>query len=286
MKFIKRDENLFNPEKQTTFSHNLCEHPLFQLEELKKLACRHPTVRFHSALIPRDQRLDRAVQDCPNGMTLPETLDNIEKSGSFVFIMDVQNDPLYAPLMNQILDEIESTVGKHHHNMRKRQAWIFITSPGGTTPYHRDHEASHYFHIKGKKTLWLWDQNDPEVVTQEENEIFHGTHSLKKTLYREALMEKGTEHKLTPGQGVFFPYTAPHMVENGTDEFSISFSVTHMTDETYNIKRLHKMNQLIRKAGILPSPHGRSRVSDTTKLLLHNILRNTVYSNSREWIDT
>jgi hypothetical protein len=285
MKFIERNVADFHPEKQHVFNHNLSHHPLLQLDEIRKLAQRHPTIRYHSAKVARSQRLDLAVQECPNGHTLEETLRNIDTTGSFVFIMDVQKDPIYRNMVDEIMDEVEGSVHRFHKNMRKRQAWIFVTSPGGTTPYHRDHESSHYFHIKGKKTLWLWDHNDKEVISQEENEHLHGVHGLKKTVYKEALMEKATEHHLSPGQGVFFPYTAPHMVENGADEYSISFSVTHMTDETYNIKRIHKINQLLRKTGIKPKDVNDSYLSDRMKLGLHWMLRNSIYSFNKDWKD-
>jgi hypothetical protein len=60
-------------------------------------------------------------------------------------IQNIQNDPIYGKLVNDILDEAEVGVHKTQHNLRKRQGWIFITSPGGTTPYHRDQESAHYF---------------------------------------------------------------------------------------------------------------------------------------------
>lgn len=286
MKYVHRDPDQFHPNKNHAFTHSLSDHPLFKFEELKKLAMRHPTIRYHSSRIPRYQRLDRAVQECPNGHSLEETLDHIETSGSFVFIMDVQNDTLYAPLVQEILDELEDVVHRHHRGMRKRQAWIFITSPGGTTPYHRDHESSHYFHIKGKKRLWLWDHNDREVVSQLENETFHGVHSLQKTSYRDSLMEKASEYNLSPGHGAYFPYTAPHLVENNDQEYSISFSVTHMTDENYAEKRINKVNQLLRRFGLNPNDLGASALVDQMKLLFFMILKKFVFSGNKDWIGT
>jgi len=282
MTLLERNRDEFHPENSQKFKHNLCDHPLMKIEELKKLALRHPKIRFHSANIPRSQSLDTVCEECPTGMTLEDALENINTSGSFVFIMDVQEDPIYAPLVNQLLDEIQGDVEKHHKNMRNRQAWIFITSPGGTTPYHRDQETSHFLHIKGKKKFWLWDQKDREVVSQEENEFFHGVHGLKKTNYKEALMDKATLHEIVPGDGVFFPYTAPHMVENG-DEYSISFSVTHMTSEDFAVRRINKMNQIFRKLGMNPKDLGVSKVMDSIKLGIHGLLRNTLGLISENW---
>lgn len=282
MKYIERDTKNFHPESSQAFKHNLCGHPLFELEELKKLALRHPKVRYHSAMIPRSQSLDTVCDDCSTGMSLEETLDNITTSGSFVFIMDVHEDPIYGPLVNKILDEIQVDVEKHHKKLRNRQAWIFITSPGGTTPYHRDQETAHFMHIKGKKKFYLWDQKDREVVSQKENEHFHGIHGLGKTQYKDALMDKATCYDIVPGDGVFFPYTAPHMVENG-DEFAISFSVTHMTSEDYAQRRINKINQILRKLGMNPTDLGVSKLKDSFKLIVHGFLRNTLGFFKQEW---
>jgi quercetin dioxygenase-like cupin family protein len=283
MSFLKRTDANFNASKKAMFTHELHKHPLMQFEELKKLALRHPTVKYHSANIPRTQSLETVVKEAPSSMSLQGALENIETSGTFVFIQNIQTDPIYGPFVNQLLDEVEKDVHKTHRNMKKRQAWVFITSPGGTTPYHRDQESTHYFHVKGKKTFWLWDPNDRSVVTQEENEYFHGVYGLGKTKYRESHMDKATEYTIHPGDGIFFPYTAPHMVENGSDEFSISFSVTHMTDEDYAIRRINKINQLLRKIGFVPMDYGRSGLVDLMKLAFHRLCRTILSPFMADW---
>lgn len=199
--------------------------------------------------------------------------------------MDVQEDPIYGPLVNQVLDEIEGMVNKKQKNMRGRQAWMFVTSPGGTTPYHRDQETAHFLHIKGAKKFWLWDKNDKDVVSQEENEFFHGVHGLAKTHYTDAKMQKATLYNIEPGDGVYFPYTAPHMVQNNDDEYSISFSVTYMTDEDFAERRINKINQMLRKFGIKPRAQNISELADSAKLSFHWFLRNIAFRFSPNWKD-
>jgi hypothetical protein len=274
MTFIDRDRSNFHPSKAQAFTHKLQNHPLMQFEELKKLALRHNMVRFHSSNLPRTQKLDTVEHERPNGLSLQESLDNINTSGTFVFIQNIQNDPIYGPFVNEILDEIETDISKHQRKLQNRQAWVFITSPGGVTPYHRDQEAATYFHIKGKKKFWLWDANDREICTQEENEFFHGVHGLKKTDYNDQKMAKAKMFEILPGDGIFFPYTAPHMVENGTEEFAISFSVTHMTEDDFNVRRINKINQILRKLGLSPRDLSESRLIDNMKLAMHFMIRN------------
>ncbi len=266
------------------FQHSLSHHPLLQLEELKKLALRSPKIRFHSAMLKRTQPFDTA-RELQTGMTIEETLNNIEASGSFVYLMEVEKDPLYRDLIQTIMANIEKNVHRHDSKMCKPKAWIFITSPGGVTPYHRDFNANYFFQIKGQKTLWLWDHTDREIVGQEEDEAFHGVHSLAKTLYTDEKMKKAVKYEMGPSSGAFFSYTDPHLVENGSEEVSISLSITFLTPEDYQVKRIHKINQLLRKVGIIPSDIGKSKLLNQMKLGLHWLVKHTIYLKSPDWED-
>jgi hypothetical protein len=287
MAYLERHLDEFHPEKQHHFKHCLHNHFLFQFEELTKLALRNPKVRFHSAKLERTQRFDTARVEHLTGLTLKETLDNIEVSGSFVYIMEIEKDPIYGPLVKEIFKEIEKDVLKFHKKMLKLQAWIFITSPGGITPYHRDFESNHYFHIKGRKTLWLWSPKNKAVVNQEENECFHGVHSLAKTVFTEEKLKLASKYDLTPSMGVFFPYTAPHMVENGNEEFSISLSLTYMTPEDMQVRRIHKINQILRKIGLKPTDiEKHNKLKKNVKLGLHWVLRTIIFAFLNDWTGT
>jgi hypothetical protein len=96
-------------------------------------------------------------------------------------------------------------------------------------------------------------------------------------------MEQATEYSILPGDGIFFPYTAPHMVENGSEEYSISFSVTHMTENDYNVRCINKINQLIRKRGASPRDLGHSAVADQAKLMIHFVLRKVLAPFQVHW---
>ena len=69
---------------------------------------------------------------------------------------DVQVDPEYAALVNQIITELETLTGKP---LRKQMTWlgayIFIGSPNSITPYHIDSELNFLFQIQGEKDMSL-----------------------------------------------------------------------------------------------------------------------------------
>lgn len=264
------------------FRHSFNENPLFHYEQLKKLALRHPLIRFNSSKLSRSQNLDTVIKDCPPEKSLKEALENIQTSNSCIVIREIQKDPLYEIFVNELLKNIQKTTKIKQSQMRNINAWIFITSPGGVTPYHRDHETTHFFHLIGKKKFYVWDHLDREVVSQEENEFFHGVSNLKETKYRDQIFIKSRAYSLTSGDGLYIPATAPHMVENGTDDFTVSLSLTYMSNADYRVRRIYKINQILRKFGISPKDINQSQFIDFCKLGVHALLR-SIFIWGNDW---
>jgi len=261
------------------FTHNLSSHPLLRYDQLEKLVKRHPLIRFNHSKLSRSQNLDTVIRDCPAEKSLEEALENILTSNSCIVIREVQRDPQYKVLIDELFKDIQKKTKIKLSEMRNRNAWIFITSPGGVTPYHRDQETIHFFHVAGKKRFYLWNHNDREIITQEEDEFFHGVNNLEETKYREHIMTKSKVYDLNPSDGLYIPATAPHMVENGTDDFSVSLSLTYMSNEDYRIRRIYKINQILRKLGFAPRDINQSKIADFSKLVTHAILRKLFYKN-------
>lgn len=275
MKTIELEKMIRN-----NFTHNLANHPLLKFDQIKQLALRHPFKRFNHSKLSRTQNLDTVIEDCPPGMSLSEALENLHSANACIVIRQIQRDPAYAPLIQQLAENVQSTYERSRLPMKYVNAWLFITSPGGVTPYHRDHETTVLFHLSGKKNFYLWDQNDSSVVSAKENEHFHGVRNLSKTVYHDQLMDKSQLYQLNPGEGVFIPAGAPHMVENGTDEYTISLTITYMNHEDFRIQRIYKINQILRKLGFNPTDASHSSVKDKTKLITHALVRTILFYNS------
>ena len=264
------------------FKHSFNEHHLLHFDQLKSLALRHPSIRFNSSKLSRSQNLDTVIKDCPPETSLKDALNNIQTSNSCIVIREIQKDPQYTALINNLLRDIQTDKKIKPSQMRNINAWVFITSPGGVTPYHRDIETTHFFHIEGKKKFYVWDHHDREVVTQEENEFFHGVSNLKETKYKDQIISKAKTYDLTSGDGLYIPATAPHMVENDFDTFTVSFSITYMSDDDYKIRRIHKINQILRKFGFNPKDTNQSTIANFCKLITHAFLR-TIFIWNKDW---
>lgn len=246
--------------------NNLTEHPLLQLDELYKLALRLPQaqVRHHNGHIPINTSLETVAHQHATGRTLEDTIRNIESAGSFVFLQNIQTDEVFGKLVNECLDQLQPMVEAQEPGMYFRQGWIFISSPGITTPYHRDQETNFLLQIRGTKTVSVFPQDDKEVVSEEESEIFHGLHSLRATFHSEEKQKRAKVFEFKPGDGAYIPYTAPHWVKNGPG-VSVSLSVTYHTSKTLRRKNVYRLNHGLRKRGLKPSPFGKSPWLDTLK---------------------
>jgi hypothetical protein len=247
------------------FEHTLANHPLFTLPRLLELAKstqrNRPKDLYYDAgdAVRVDQRWNQMGPKPP----VEEALAGIEKSGAWITLHQSQKDPEYGELFRQCMREFEELTGVDVRKVRKvEDALIFITSPNRITPYHIDRECNFLLHVRGAKTVYVFDQNDREVLTETEVERFWTTDN-NSAVYKKELQNRAKAFNLRPGDGVHIPVNAPHWVQNGSD-FSVSLSVnfTHKDSERANT---YRANFFLRKIGMNPKPPGQSPIGDAAK---------------------
>jgi hypothetical protein len=139
---------------------------------------------------------------------------------------------------------------------------LFITSPKRITTYHIDRECSLLLQIQGDKQISIFDRNDREVLSEEEIERFWAVdHNAPR--YKPELQHHATVYELRPGNGVHIPVNAPHWVQNG-NSISISLNVNFQYRDTVRAN-LYRLNFVLRKMGVRPSPPGISPIKDRVK---------------------
>ncbi len=241
--------------------HGLAGHPLFSVERLVELARRLPGkfVEYNGGNLPVSAR----PEDTPrNGLSPEETVRRIAECGSWMVLKRVEQDPAYGEMLDQCLSEIAPHVpgGK----MLRREGFIFLSSPNAVTPFHLDPEHNFLLQIRGHKTVHMWDPGDRLVISEQELETFHSNFKHRNLPYRPEFLSSAYKNDLAPGQGLHFPVTVPHWVQNGP-EVSVSFSITFRTPMSQRRELLYKANAKLRKLGVTPTPVGRSLLLDATK---------------------
>lgn len=254
--------------------HRLVGHRLFELPRLLELATRLPPSRVEynagHAAIGQDPAATPHT-----GLSIVETIRRIEECGSWMVLKNVEHDAEYRALLDLCLDEVQECSDRIDPGMRQRVGYIFISSANAVTPLHIDPEYNFLLQIRGTKHVHMWDPMDRSVLPEPFLDRYFGTSEGHRNLvYRDEYAARSTVNQLSPGEGLHFPYLAPHWVKNG-NAVSVSFSITFQTPRTEQRGLLHTINSRLRGFGIAPSPVGASPLKDAAKRLGYNVFQST-----------
>lgn len=266
------------PTQTFRIAHRLAGHPLFTLERLAQLAAALPAdqVEFNGPVMPdQDPTLTPA-----NGLGAEETVRRIEECRSWMVLKNVEADPEYKALLDACLDQVAEQTGGVMGGAQKRQAFIFVTSPGNVTPFHMDPEYNFLLQIRGSKRMSLFDHRDRAIVSEENLEMYPGKH--RNLPYRDAFETTATQQHIEPGEGIFVPLFDPHWVQNGP-EVSVSFSITWHTDTSLRLVKLSYVNAGLRKLGLPQASAGENRLLDAIKVAAYDVAR-PVYDAVKKFV--
>lgn len=261
---IEVDWDQFDPWRITAVRHRLAEHPLLQVESLVELGKRleqRGNVRSHSNEAAAGTPFNDAPKMHPNQRSAEETLRHVAEAKAFTSLLNVQSDPTYRALIDEVLDALKPGIDERDPGMGFRAGWIFVTSPNTVTPFHIDKEHNFLVQIAGPKTVYVWDHRDTQVVSERARDRFHAMHERDLIVWRDEFKARGRKFELTPGDGAYMPSTSPHLVVTH-DQPSITMSFTYYTNSTRRDSLLHRTHERLRGLGFEPPPVGRSAAFD------------------------
>ena len=241
------------PEVPHKLAHRLGRHPLLELDALARLAEALPptSIEYNKA----DQPIGVDGKPDPTGIPIGDTIRRIEQTGSWAVLKNVEQAPEYAALLADLLGEIQSEIEGKTGRMLKTQAYIFITSPNGTTPYHFDPEHNILLQIRGSKVMTQFPAGDAAYAPDEVHETYH-TGGGRELRWRDDLLRGGTEFPLAPGDALFVPVMAPHFVRSGPQP-CVSLSITWRSEWSYAEADARAFNAVLRRIGLQPRRTGR-----------------------------
>jgi Cupin superfamily protein len=238
--------------------HALVDHPLFSLDAIAELADRMPpdSVRRERGNLPLVNR-DGYV-DIGEGRP-SETIRGIESNGFRVSLRDIQQDPAYARLIDECLDEVEDILKDREGGMRRRTGYLFITAPASNTPMHFDPEHSFLLQVRGVKHVSVAAFEDDSIRQRELDRYYdHADCDFA------AMEEIAEDFQLDPGVGVYLPSFVPHWVTTEAG-VSISFSIPFYTEFSERAESVNRINRRLRKLHMSPRGPGRSEPVDRVK---------------------
>jgi hypothetical protein len=255
---------LFN-RKAFLLRHHLENHPLFQLPRLlefaKKVAAANPRdMHYDSGDVGINQRWSEVER---GGLPIDEAIRRIQDEKAWIFFKWAEKDPDYSALLDECLEQIQELSGVELKRVMKvREAILFITSPNRVTTYHIDRECNFLLQIQGSKTIYIFDREDREVLTEEEIERFWSVDN-NAPRYKEQYQDRASAYHLHPGDGVHIPVNSPHWLKND-DNVSISLSVNFQYHDS-DRANLYRINHSLRRLGLRPTPPGQSVWRDAAK---------------------
>jgi hypothetical protein len=270
--------------RSAPFQHAFAGHRLLEIPALIELSRELPraSIRFHAAAMKETTNFGDVGSIPKAGSSLEDALAHIEESGSWVQLNHIETVPAYGQLIDEFLAEVRHFVGVDRRAMHRREAHVFVGSPGSLTPFHCETEPQFVCQARGRKDLYVWDPNDRVVLSQEQLEALHGDYAAASIRYRPALMGRARLFPLEPGNGAFVPQDAPHMVKTG-ERAAVTLSISYFGDEARRRRDVYAVNHLIRKwgswAGVSPRDYGEAPLLDSLK---HRLV--TVYEGTRRHV--
>jgi hypothetical protein len=217
------------PELPHKLPHGLRDHRLFRLDALARLAERLPdaSVEYNRGDLPLgvDGKPERPAR------SIGETIRSIADSGSWAVLKNIEQDPAYAEVLADLLDELRPEIEAKTGRMLLTQGFVFVSSPGAITPYHFDPEHNILLQLRGTKTMTQFPAGDPRFAPDEVHEGYH-TGGARELTWRDELAAGGREFRIAPGEALFVPVMAPHFVRNG-DQPSVSLSITWRSEWSF-----------------------------------------------------
>ena len=249
------------PEVPHTLRHGLAVHPLLTFEALADLAEALParSVEWNPADLP----VGITEKPGSNGLGVGDTIRTIAANGSWAALKNIEQVPAYAALLNTLLGELRPIIEARTGAMMKPEGFVFVTSPGGVTPYHFDPEHNILLQITGSKIMTQFPAGDPNFAPDEVHEAYHVGGGRELT-WREDFLAGGRELAIGAGEALYVPVMAPHFVRNGSEP-SISLSITWRSQWSFDEGAARAFNGLLRRAGLKPVAPGRWPARNSVK---------------------
>lgn len=237
--------------------HDLVGHPLLSLDAIVELAAALPAgqLEHFEGGLP-ELHPDGKSNPTSETATVVELIRGIEHNGCWVGFHRVEHVPEYRALLDELLDPVAACLPSP---MGARESYLFLSGASTTTPCHRDPEQNFLLQVRGNKRVTTGEYPSDEVKQVELERAYrtNGANALH-------LPHDPTVFELGPGDGVYLPADALHLVHNGAD-VSISFSVTWRPEELVRAGRVYQLNGWLRDHGRAPTPPGRSPTLDRVK---------------------
>ena len=257
-------QSLF-PLKPFRIKHGLVGDPRLTLPAILDLVKEMPRDRIEynsgKAAVSQDPTTTPLVDLDPE-----EVIKKIETAGAWMVLKRIEIHPVYKGLLDEALMSVATAQGfgsLKEAGFSDVQGFMFVSSPGSTTPFHLDSEDNFFVQVHGDKIFNVYDNQDRGIAT--EDQIEHCITKHRNLKFEDRYASKEMHNDLKPGEGVFVPYLWPHWVRT-KDTYSISLAITWKTRDVSRRNDLYVANSMLRDRGLPQKGPGTSPAWDAVKV--------------------
>jgi hypothetical protein len=228
-----------------TFQHRFAETGLFDDDALAAVLDRYPAELYDINLFDFDAEGQMQMRTGVRGR-LPgrEVLAGVKEGRVWVQLRRVEEH--YAEL-GQAMRRIFAEIAREAPGFRPVQlnGQLIMSAPQAKVPFHADAPGVCLFHIRGRKRIWIY-PNDEAHMPQQGMEDIMLKQMTEDLPYRRDMDAAAQVFDLEPGTAITWPLHAPHRIENqGT--FNVSLSVDYQTWATRITNGAHYANGVLRR---------------------------------------
>ncbi len=254
------------------FGHKLTSHPAVSLENISRLILAHPKnkVVYSKGLLKNGDDFENAQHEHGNGMSIEQTIETIRVSNSYIYVVSPELDPSFSDLHRELVADVETVMKQQGLGSAAidTSLHLFIASPNAFTPFHIDRYSTILMQARGSKEVCIFPSWDERVVSSPDREQYLA-YSKTKLPWAPEMDAHATRFDFSPGESVHIPFVAGHYVRNGSEDVSISLSITFNTNQSMAWRRTIAFNRVARphleKLGASPALVGASPWRDAAK---------------------
>lgn len=228
-----------------TFEHRLAETGLFDDDRLAKVLDRYPAELFDINLFEFDADGQMRMQTGARGR-LPgsEVLEGVKEGRVWLQLRGVETH--YREL-GEAIRAVFADISREAPAFRPVQltGQLIMSAPNAKVPFHADAPGVCLFHIRGRKRIWIY-PNDEVHMPQQGMEDIMLKQATEDLPYRREWDLAAQVFDLDPGMAVTWPLHAPHRIEN-LGVFNVSLSVDYQTWDTRFTNGAHYASGLMRR---------------------------------------
>lgn len=243
------------------YTHDLHKHDLMTIESVAELVDRLDpnqvevaSARSPLAVATRTTRR-LSADDRPG-----DVVRSVHDGGLWMSIRNIETDPRYAALMEEVLVEFRAKSGATPAEVYGAEGYFFLASTEAVTPSHIDHEHNLFCQVIGTKRFHTGGFPDDDS----RDRLFEG---MNQGEYGNTEVEPVDTivHELGPGDGLYVSPRTLHLVENTTAGPTMSFSLVFHDRALDREAKVYAFNAVLRRAGRTPRSPGARPSIDRAK---------------------